>query len=103
MITSTTQVAVTDLMNDFLCVDILPFGLQQESFEFVITGEDKITHRKGHFRAPSVQLRTKHLKAGNYQLQLFLHGEEWEHTNFEINLPGHHSLSKYFEPEMEVE
>lgn len=93
MITSTRQVSVSDSVNDFICVDILPFGLQHESFEFVITGEDKITQRKGHFRAPSVQFRTKNLKAGNYQLQLFLHGEEWENTNFEINLPGHHSLA----------
>jgi hypothetical protein len=99
MITSTSQVSVTDLLNDFLCVDILPFKLQHESFEFVIQGEDKITHRRGHFRAPSVQLRTKNLKAGCYQLQLFLHGQEWENTNFEINLPGHHSLSEYLQPE----
>lgn len=101
MITSTRQVSVTDMMNDFLCVDILPFRLQQESFEFIIRGEDKLTRRKGHFRAPSVQFRTKDLKAGSYQLQLFLNGEEWENTNFEINLPGHHTLSGYLQSQTE--
>ncbi len=95
MITSKSQVTVTDNMNEFICVDILPFRLQQESFEFVITGEDKITQRRGYFRAPSVQFRTKNLKAGSYQLQLFLHGVEWENASFEINLPGHHLLSEF--------
>ena len=93
MITAKGQVSVTDNMNEFLCVDILPFKLQQESFEFTITGADMITHRKGYFRAPSVQFRTKNLKAGWYQLQLFLNGEKWEQTSFEINLPGNHTLS----------
>ncbi len=87
MTLSPLQVAITEKNNDMFDVDISNQTLLYKSLDFIIYGKDNKMVRKGQFRAPSVQLRTTYMQAGDYLLQVMVNECDY------VNIPFQKSIS----------
>lgn len=75
--------SVTDVVYDYLLIEINHNQSLSKNFEYRICTRDKKLVRQGCFRGPSVQLRLSLMDTGNYQLLLSENGSEWEQFGFE--------------------
>ncbi len=68
--TVSSDVRITDIVYDFLIVEVLNPCLQHHSFFYTIINANNQVVRKGSFSGIWVQLRLTHINEGNYQLYL---------------------------------
>jgi hypothetical protein len=78
------------MKNDVFDVNVLNKEYQYQSLDYIIYGKDNKMIRKGHFRAPSVQLRITPMQECEYLFQIVLSENE------KVNIPFHktHSLAE---------
>jgi len=74
---------ITDIVHDFLFVEINSTALQNKTFEYKIISQEEKLIRKGHFEGPMVQLRLSLMQEGKYTFQLYLNGEQLLNSGFE--------------------
>lgn len=78
-------VAVSQITNDILLLEIKQ-GLDRTcTFFYEIKDNTTRTIRKGKFTGPLVQLGTRFLATGNYEINLSLNNQFWESARFTIS------------------
>ena len=75
--------AVTNIVYDFLKVEIVQSALIGNTFEYKICCPDEKIIRKGSFTGSNVQLRLSLMQEGKYIFQLYLNGERIQDSGFE--------------------
>ncbi len=74
---------ITDVVQDFMFVEINSFVMQNKTFEYKIFSQDEKLIRKGRFEGPMVQLRLSLMQEGKYIFLLYLNGEQLQNSGFE--------------------
>jgi hypothetical protein len=74
---------VTNIVWDFMFVQIISDVLQNKTLEYKIFSLDDKLIRKGHFEGPIIQLRLSHIQEGNYIFQLYLNNIQLQQVPFE--------------------
>ena len=74
---------ITDVVQDFMFVEINSFVMQNKTFEYKIFSQDEKLIRKGRFEGPMVQLRLSLMQEGKYIFLLYLNGEQLQNSGLE--------------------
>lgn len=97
---STLPVRVTNLVNDFLVIQISDENLKDVQIQYQIVNELNKTVRKGCFVGTTVQLRVSHLQEGEYLIHLCVdEKDEYDYVFTKRSSGNTSSLPYYYQPQ----
>ena len=93
---STHPVKITNLVNDFLVIQLHDDNLKEAQIQYQIINEVKKTIRKGCFIGSMVQLRVSHLQEGEYVIHVCVGESEQFDYSFTKLSPDHTATVPYY-------